>query len=78
MEIPPLEKARLLRAAALEHTTLKDFMLRNALNAANSVIERAEHIALSERDTEKVLDLLDNPREPNANMVAVLKGRRGN
>jgi uncharacterized protein (DUF1778 family) len=73
MEIPSVEKARLVRAASLEHTTLKDFMLRNALNAAEQVINRAERITLSERDTRKVLELLDNPREPNARLVAALK-----
>ena len=73
MQIPPMQKARLVRAASLEQTTLKDFMLRNALNAAEQVIDRAERITLSERDTQKVLDLLDNPREPNARMVAALK-----
>ncbi len=45
-------------------------MLRNALNAAEQVIDRAERIALSERDTRVVLDLLDNPRELNARLVA--------
>lgn len=73
MQIPPLQKARLVRAASLEQTTLKDFMLRNALSAADQVIERAERIALSERDTRKILDLLDNPRAPNARMIAALK-----
>ena len=33
MQIPPAEKARLMRAAALERTSLKDFVLRNALIA---------------------------------------------
>lgn len=73
MHIPPTEKARLLRAAALEHRTLKDFMLRNSLRAADEVINRAERIVLSERDTQKVLDLLDNPRDANERMVAALK-----
>jgi uncharacterized protein (DUF1778 family) len=77
MEIPPPEKARLLRAASLEQTTLKNFMLRNALNAADAVIARAERIALSERDTRKILDLLDKPGEPNPRLVSVLKGRSG-
>lgn len=76
LEIPPKEKARLMRAAALEQMTLKDFMLRNALQAAEAVIERAEHIALSEHDTKKILDLLDNPRDANPNMVAILKARQ--
>jgi uncharacterized protein (DUF1778 family) len=73
MQIPPTAKARLLRAAALEHTTLKDFMLRNSLRAADEVIGHAEHIMLSERDTQKLLHLLDHPREPNERMVAALK-----
>lgn len=75
MNIPPFAKARLLRAAALEQTSLKDFMLRNSLRAAEEVIVQAERIALSERDTQKILDLLDHPREPNPNMVAVLRSR---
>lgn len=75
MQIPPSEKARLMRAAALEHTTLKDFMLRNSLSAAAAVIDRAERVTLSERDTQKILDLLDNPRAPNPRMVAILRER---
>jgi len=77
MEIPPQDKARLLRAAAAQHLTLKDFMLRNALRAADEVLERHERITLSERDTRKVLDLLDNPRPPNPRMVAALRARAG-
>src|SRR5271168_2182015 len=73
MRIPPAEKARLMRAASLEQTDLKDFMLRNALRAADAVIEHAEHIVLSERDTRLWLDLLDNPPEPNARLIAAAK-----
>lgn len=75
MNIPPLAKVRLLRAASLERTSLKDFMLRNSLRAADEVIDQAEQIALSERDTRKILDLLDHPRKPNPNMVAILRSR---
>ena len=48
-------------------------MLRNALRAADAVIEHAEHIVLSERDTRLWLDLLDNPPEPNARLIAAAK-----
>ena len=75
MDIPATEKARLMRAASLEHTTLKDFLLRNALRAADAVIERAERIELSERDTQIVLDLLDNPGEPSPRLIAAIKAR---
>ena len=73
MRIPSAEKARLMRAASLEAIDLEDFMLRNALRAADAVIERAEHIVLSERDTCLSLDLLDNPPEPNARLIAAAK-----
>jgi len=73
MRIAPAEKARLMRAAALEQTDLKNFMLRNALRAADAVIEHAERVVLSERDTRLWLDLLDNPPEPNARLIAAAK-----
>jgi uncharacterized protein (DUF1778 family) len=68
MRIPPAAKARLMRAAALEPPDLEDFMLRKALRAADAVIEHAERVAPSERDTRLRLDLLDNPGEPNARL----------
>lgn len=46
------------------------------LRAADLVIEHSERVVLSERDTRKLMDLLDNPREANPNMVAVLKARK--
>ena len=73
MRIPQAEKARLMRAASIEQTDLKDFMLRNALLAADVVIEHAQHVVLSERDTRLWLELLDNPPEPNARMLAAAK-----
>lgn len=64
------EKALLLRAVALKHTDLTDFVVRHALVAARDVIARAEHMQLSERDSLRVLDLLENPPEPNARLIA--------
>lgn len=77
LDIPPQDKARLMRAAAAMHVSLKEFMLGHALRAADAVLERHERIALSERDTQKVLQLLDNPRPPNPRMVAALRTRDG-
>jgi uncharacterized protein (DUF1778 family) len=73
MQIPAAEKARLMRAAALERTSLKDFVLRNALQAAESVIEKAERLSLDEEQTRFVLDLLDNPPKPNAKLQAAAR-----
>ena len=73
MQIPAAEKARLMRAAALERTSLKDFVLRNALQAAEAVIEKAERLSLDEEQTRFILDLLDNPPKPNAKLLAAAR-----
>ena len=67
------EKAMLLRAAALENTDLTDFVLQHALRSAKAVIEEAEHIRLSERDSLRVLDVLENPPKPNAKLRAAAR-----
>ena len=63
------EKTLLLRAVALQHTDLTDFVVQHALRAAKNVIEKAEQVQLSERDSIRVLDLLENPPAPNARLL---------
>jgi len=67
------DKATLMRAVALEHTDMTDFILRSALVAARKVIEQAEHVTLSERDSLRVLDVLQNPSAPNAKLKAAAR-----
>lgn len=70
LRIPTEEKTLLLRAVALQHTNLTDFVVRSAVEAARSVIEQAERLQLSERDSLRALDLLDNPPAPNTKLLA--------
>lgn len=58
---------------AINHTDLADFVIRHALRAAKSVIEEADHVRLSERDSLQVLDLLENPPAPNAKLLAAAR-----
>jgi uncharacterized protein (DUF1778 family) len=67
------EKALILRAVALQHTDLTDFVVRHALLAADAVIKEADHLQLSERDSLRVLDLLENPPAPNAKLTAAAR-----
>lgn len=67
------QKATLLRAAALKNTDLTDFVIQNALREAEAVIHEAEHLKLSERDSLRVLDLLENPPAPNAKLLNAAK-----
>ena len=64
------EKAILLRAVALKHTDLTDFVIRHAVRAAKAVIEEADRVQLSKRDSLRVLALLENPPAPNARLLA--------
>jgi len=66
-------EALLMRAVALEHTDLTDFVLRHALDAAKAVIQDADHLRLSGRDSLRVLNLLENPPTPNAKLMAAAR-----
>ena len=73
LRIHPDDKALLMRAVAYEHTDLTDFVLRNTMQAAKAVIAKAERVSLSERDSLRVLDALENPPRPNAKLLAAAK-----
>ena len=73
LRVRPEQKAMLVRAAALKHTDLTDFVLQEVLRVAETVIEEAEHVQLSQRDSLRVLDLLENPPKPNAKLRAAAR-----
>ena len=72
LRIRPGQKAMLIRAAALKNTGLTDFVIQNALREAKMVIEDAERLFLSERDSLLVLKLLENPPAANARLRAAI------
>jgi uncharacterized protein (DUF1778 family) len=63
------DKATLMRAVALQHTDMTDFILRHALDAARKVIAEAEQVLLSERDSIRVLEALADPPPPNGKLI---------
>ena len=74
LRLQPEDKAVLARAAALERLDLTSFILRAALPRAKShTIAEAEHLKLSERDSLRVLDLLENPPEPSERLKRAMK-----
>ena len=73
LRVRPADKAILMRAVAIEHTDMNDFVLRHALDAALKVIDRAEHLRLSERDSLRVLDAIENPPAPNARLLTAAR-----
>ena len=72
LRVRPDQKAMLTRAAALKSTNLTDFVLQSALRESRAVIEEAQRVSLSERDTLLAMELLENPPEPNVKLRAAI------
>ena len=70
------EKRLLAAAAAYERLDVTSFIMRNVLPTAREVIDRAERIVLSERDSERVLNLLERPPKPTAALLAAARRAR--
>ncbi|HWF08883.1 MAG TPA: DUF1778 domain-containing protein [Bryobacteraceae bacterium] len=72
LRLRPEQKVTLMRAAALRHTDLTDFVLQPALREARAVIKESERIVLSGRDSLLVLNLLENPPAATARLRAAI------
>lgn len=64
---------KLNHAAELLGATVNQFLVQSALKEAEAVIEREQTVRLSRRDSERLLDLLDNPPKPNPRLKAAMK-----
>jgi uncharacterized protein (DUF1778 family) len=71
--IRPEDKQTIARAADLTGVGLAAFIRQQALAAAKEIIDQENRIVLSERDSLKLLDLLDNPPEPSPYLLAAAK-----
>ena len=72
------EKHLLTAAAAYERMDVASFIMRIVLLEAREIVDRAERIVLSERDTARVLRLLESPPKPTPALRAAARrsGRR--
>jgi uncharacterized protein (DUF1778 family) len=75
LRLRPEDKATLTRAAALQRLDLTGYILRSVLPQAKADISEAERVTLSERDSLRVLALLENP--PAAPDALVRAARAG-
>jgi uncharacterized protein (DUF1778 family) len=69
------EKRLLAAAAAHERMDVTTFIMRATLPEARKIVDRAERIVLSERDTARVLKLLEDPPKPTAALKAAARRR---
>jgi uncharacterized protein (DUF1778 family) len=75
LRLRPQDKAMLTRAAALKRLDLTGYILRNVLPQAQADISEAEQMILSERDSLRVLELLENPPAAPDRLVRAAKAR---
>jgi len=76
LRVKPGEKTLLSRAAALQNEDLTGFILRTVLPAAQRVVDETERLELSERDSLRVLELLEKPPKPSAKLRAAARKHR--
>lgn len=65
IRLDSLSKQKLERAAAYVHKSLSEFVLGQALHAADEVIHEHETLTLNQADWNTFLDALENPPKPN-------------
>ena len=75
LRLRPEDKATLTRAASIKRLDLTGYILGAVLPKAEADIAEAERLTLSERDSLRVLDLLENP--PSANDRLIRAARAG-
>jgi len=68
IRLDTLSKQKLERAAAYAHKSLSEFVLGQALHAAEALIQEHETLLLNEADWGVFLDALDAPPKPNAKL----------
>jgi uncharacterized protein (DUF1778 family) len=69
-------KRKLERAAAYEETSISDFVLGQAVAAADRLIEAHEKVTLSSADWEAFYNALVHPPEPNKKLKAAVRRYR--
>ena len=70
------EKEIVARAAALSGSSLTDFVMRTALEAARETIRAHQVIELTVQDSLAFADAVLNPPEPNENLRALAQRYR--
>ncbi len=73
LRLRPEDKATLTRAASLRRLDLTGYILGTMLPRAEAEIAEAERLTLSERDSLRVLALLENPPAAPDRLIQVAK-----
>ncbi len=73
--VPHDEKELLQRAAALEGTSLTEFVLRSAKERAQEIVAKENNMNLNSEDMKSIVRALNKPQEPNEALINLMKPR---
>jgi len=76
IRLDALSKQKLERAATYTHKSLSEFVLGQALHAADEVINENETLTLNQADWEVFLDALENPPQPSEKLKQAFAKRK--
>jgi uncharacterized protein (DUF1778 family) len=76
LRVDAATKRKLERAAAFEDKSVSDFVLSNAVAAAERVIDRGRTTTLSEADWDAFYAALAKPPKPNAALMEAVRRYR--
>ena len=69
-------RAKVEEAAAWRGVPVASFVIEAAVKAADEVIERERLIQLTRADADQILNLLENPPEPNASLLKAVEAHQ--
>jgi uncharacterized protein (DUF1778 family) len=75
LRLRPEDKATLTRAATIKRLDLTGYILGTVLPQAEADITEAERLILSERDSLRILDLLEHPPAAPKRLIRAAKAR---
>jgi len=76
IRIDGVSKSKIERAARYSHKTVSEFVIANAIVAADRVIEEHDRMTLSEQDWDIFYEALTNPPKPNKALKVAFKRYR--
>ena len=71
VRISPEQKALIARAAQIRHTTISNFVIDHALQAASRLVAEETHVQMTPEQFKHFCQLLDTP--PSKNLKAMRK-----
>jgi uncharacterized protein (DUF1778 family) len=77
VRIKPAQKALIARAARLRHTTLTEFVLQNALQAASQLVAEEKHFEMTPEQFKRFCRALDAPPAKNLRAMQRLLNEPG-